>query len=105
MKKKKCNVCDDTGYFTNPFDQTYPCKCKKKTKKKLTPNTLTKQEVFNIIHKALVKSGFVTLGGGKVMTLFKEPYSKLFFNIHGDLVLRKLEHWDDYFEEKKGVKK
>ena len=35
MKKSKykCVICQDTGYFTNPFDQTYSCACKKKKRK------------------------------------------------------------------------
>ena len=64
----------------------------------------TKQEVFDIVNKALRGAGFSMSGGSNTMTLFREPYTKLFFNIHGDLVLRKLEHWDDYFTEQKESK-
>ena len=37
MKKKKydCDICGDTGEFTNPFDQTFKCKCKEKKIKKV----------------------------------------------------------------------
>jgi hypothetical protein len=32
-RRKKCDTCNDTGTFTNPFDQTFKCGCKKKDKK------------------------------------------------------------------------
>lgn len=28
MSKVKCLICNDTGKFTNPFDQEYDCNCK-----------------------------------------------------------------------------
>lgn len=31
--KPKCDICKDTGFFTNPFDQEFPCKCRDKKKK------------------------------------------------------------------------
>lgn len=36
MKKKKykCPVCEDTGKFTNPFDQTIKCDCQIKPRKR-----------------------------------------------------------------------
>jgi len=36
MKKKKfdCSICEDEGYYMNPFDQTIKCDCKKKKYKK-----------------------------------------------------------------------
>lgn len=30
----KCEKCNDTGYFSNCFDQDFPCDCKKVKKKK-----------------------------------------------------------------------
>lgn len=56
-----------------------------------------KKEVFDIVNEALIKAGFKVAGGGDMVTFFSEPYTKLFFNYYGDLVIRKLEHWEDYF--------
>lgn len=33
--KVKCRKCDDTGEFTNPFDQTFKCDCRKKKQKSI----------------------------------------------------------------------
>jgi hypothetical protein len=57
----------------------------------------SKKEVFDIVNQALVNAGFEVAGGGDMMTVFREPYTKLFFNIYGDLVVRKLEHWEEVF--------
>lgn len=57
----------------------------------------TKKEIFDIVNKALIEAGFEVSGGGDMATFFREPYTKLFFNFYGDLVLRKLEHWEDHF--------
>ena len=56
---------------------------------------ITKKEIFDIVENALLDKGFQVAGGGELITHFREPYTKLFFNMYGDLVLRKLEHWED----------
>ena len=33
--KYNCNICDDTGTFTNPFDQEFKCYCQVKPRKKI----------------------------------------------------------------------
>jgi len=33
-KKTKCTICDDLGYYMNPFDQPIQCDCKKKKYKR-----------------------------------------------------------------------
>ncbi|MFH1526328.1 MAG: hypothetical protein ABIG69_06705 [Bacteroidota bacterium] len=35
-KKVGCLICNDTGKFTNPFDQEYDCNCKKKANRAKT---------------------------------------------------------------------
>ena len=31
--KPKCSTCQDSGEFTNPFDQTFKCYCRQKKRK------------------------------------------------------------------------
>jgi hypothetical protein len=64
--------------------------------------TPTKQDVFNIVEKSLIDAGFKVIGGGSSFTVFERPNTKLFFNTYGDLVLRKLAHWGDSFEDTEG---
>ena len=54
-EKPKCTICDDTGYFTNPFDQTYKCSCmdkKKKQNKKAIPVELPVMQNLPEVKKA-----------------------------------------------------
>ena len=53
MKAKKCLTCSDTGYFTNPFDQTFKCDCKKK--KRVRTKTISIDAAIKICDEEIKK--------------------------------------------------
>lgn len=74
--KTKCKICNDTGRFTNPFDQEYKCDCTKpKRKSKMEKRTVA--NIFNDYKLCFVKNGSAYFTKNELSTQWGDDWNDI----------------------------